>query len=102
MSRAVLQALELALMTFEPDVFLGTYLRSIDDVADHRSILRCCAYSDAAIEHLANLVWDRVSEKRRKNLVCGLQAIKWLLHNRDKKSRRIRPSTVDRLFDIYK
>jgi hypothetical protein len=101
MSHTALQSLELALMTFEPDAFVPKYFRSVDDVAVHRSILRRCAYSDAAIEHLVGLVWDRVSQNRRKNLIYGLQAIKWLLANREKSTRRIPPSTIDRLFDIY-
>jgi len=101
MALTALQSVELTLLTFEPDSFVSKYLRSVDDVAMHRSILRSCVYSDAAVEHLADLVWDRVSEKKRKNLLYGLQAIKWLLQNRDKRNLRILPSTIDRLFELY-
>ncbi len=98
----VLKSLELALMTFGPDVFIPKYLRSVDDVASHRSILRSCAYSDHGIRYLSDLIWERVSERKRKNLIYGLQAIKWLLKNRDEKSSRIAQPTVDCLFELYR
>jgi hypothetical protein len=97
----VLQSLELALMASEPDIFLPKYLHSVDDVGEHRSRLRSCAYSDFAIEHLADLVWGRINQRRRKNLIYGLQAIKWILRHRISETQELPPSVVDRLFELY-
>lgn len=67
---------ELALMTFEPATYFPKYLRSVDDVAAHRSLLRSISYSEFVLEYLADLVWSRVQESRRRNLIYGLNAIK--------------------------
>jgi hypothetical protein len=102
MSDTALRSVELTLMIFEPDTFFPKYLRSVDDVAINRSILRRCTYTDAAIKRLMTLVWDRVSQHKRKNLLYGLQAIKWLLQNRLEQSRDLSQLTTDGLFDVYK
>jgi hypothetical protein len=95
------QRVELALMVFEPAAFFPKYLHTVDDVAAHRSRLRICAYSDFAIEHLIGLVLDRIRASRRRNLIYGLQAIKWLLRNRVEPESPISATIVDRLFDLY-
>ena len=88
-------------MAFEPDTFFPKYLKLLDDVAEHRSRLRGCIYSDFAIEHLSSLLWDTIQRKRRKNLIYGLQAIKWILKNREGTGTSIDSTTVDRLFELY-
>jgi hypothetical protein len=100
-SYTILQSVELALLVFEPDKFISKYISSVDDVAEHRSRLRICAYSDFAVEHFAELIWERVRQKRRKNLVHGLRAIKWVLRNRVSATGPIPSSIVDRLFELY-
>jgi len=88
-------------MVFEPATFFPRYLHSVDDVATHRSRMRVCAYSDFAVEYLTQLVWDRVVQTRRKNLIYGLQAIKWILRNRSEDTLPPPTTTVDRLFELY-
>jgi len=95
------ERIELALMVFDPAVFFPKYLRSVDDVAAHRSRVRICSYSDFAIEYLTGLVFDRVRQSRRRNLIYGLQAIKWLLRNRNENDLPIPEAIVDRLFELY-
>jgi hypothetical protein len=95
------QRIELALMAFEPTAFFPKYLHSIDDVAVHRSRVRATFYSEFAVEYLIDLVWARVHESRRRNLIHGLNAIKWVLRNRNERTSRIPRATVDRLFELY-
>lgn len=95
------QQLELALMVFEPDTFFPKYLQSLDDVAKHRSRLRLCRYSNLAVEHVATLLWDTINRKRRKNIIYGLRALKWMLNNRGDGTYPIESTTVDRLFELY-
>lgn len=101
MSYADWQRVEIGLLVFEPVTFFPRYLKSIDDVAALRSQLRNCEYCDFAIEYLTHLVFARVLQSRRKNLLYGLQAIKWVLRNRSGDSLSISASTVDRLFELY-
>jgi hypothetical protein len=96
----VSQRLELALIVFEPDTFFPKYLRSLEDVAEHRARLRMCCYSDFAVEHLITLLWNTIQRKRRKNLIYGLRALKWMLKNR-REAAPIKSTTVDRLFELY-
>jgi len=100
-SYTVSQRVELALMAFEPNTFFPRYLHSLDDVAEHRDRLRTCTYSDFAVEHLTELVWKRVNQARRKNLIYGLLAIKWILRNRNESTDPICAATVDRVFELY-
>src|SRR2546426_7165913 len=88
-------------MAFEPTTFFPRYLRSIDDVAAHRSRIRATPYSEFAVEYLIDLVWARLRESRRRNLIHGLNAIKWILRNRSEETIRIPAATVDRLFELY-
>jgi hypothetical protein len=98
---SVRHRIELALMPFEPRTFFPKYLHSLDDVAVHRSLVRATAYSEFAVEYLTDLVWARVHESRRRNLIHGLNAIKWVLRNRNARTSQIPASTVDRLFELY-
>jgi hypothetical protein len=95
------RSIELALMLFDPDEFMPKILRSVDDVADHRSRLRHCTYTNFAVTHLIHLVWKRIHEKRRKNLLYGLQAIKWLLNNRTDRAGPLEPRITDHLFELH-
>lgn len=88
-------------MVFEPDTFFPKYLQSLDDVAEHRARLRMCGYSDFAVEHLTTLLWDTIQRKRRKNLIHGLRALKWILKNRGEAAIPIESTTIDRLFELY-
>ena len=101
MPYSVRQRIELALMAFEPSTFFPKYLHSIDDVAAHRSRVRATPYSEFAVEYLFDLVWARVHELRRRNLIHGLNAIKWVLRTRNERTTRIPEATVDRLFELY-
>ena len=101
MPYTVQQRIELALMSFEPSTFFPKYLHSIDDVAAHKSRVRATPYGEFAVEYLIDLVWARVHELRRRNLIHGLNAIKWVLRNRNEQSTRIPVPTVDRLFELY-
>lgn len=95
------ERVELALMVFEPAEYFPKYLRTVDDVAEHRHLLEMCDYDDFAIEYLIRLVFDRIGESRRTNLIYGLKAIKWQLYNRSASSPAITAQIVDQLFEIY-
>jgi hypothetical protein len=101
MPYSVLQQIDLALMPLEPGTFFPKYLRSIDDVATYRARLRATPYSEFVVEYLIDLVWARVHESRRRNLIHGLNAIKWAIRNRNEQSTQIPGPTVDRLFELY-
>lgn len=101
MRRSVSRQVELGLMIFDPDTFFPRYFHSVDDVALHRSLLRSCRYTEFAIDHLADLVLRRVEELRRRNLLYGLQAIKWMLKNAQVEGINISKRCVDRLFELY-
>ena len=93
--------IEVALMWSDPGTFFPKYLRSLDDVAAHRRYIRSTPYSEYAVEYLSDLLWVRVSESRRRNLIHGLNAIKSILRNRNAGMGRIPEATVDRLFELY-
>lgn len=101
MNSSHVQKLELALMAFEPETLFPRYLHSIDDVAAHRGLLRATPYSVFVVEYLIDLVWARVHESRRRNLIYGLNAIKWVIRNSDERTTKMPESTVDRLFELY-
>jgi hypothetical protein len=96
-----IRRIELALMPSDPRTFFPRYLHSVDDVAAHRSHVRSTPYSEYAVEYLLDLVWGRVNESRRRNLVHGLNAVKSILRNRNADLRPIPDTTVDRLFEVY-
>jgi hypothetical protein len=95
------QRVDLALMAFAPATYFPKYLHSIDDVALHRARMRAVPYSEFAVAYLTDLVWHRVHESRRRNLIHGLNAIKWTIRNRDAVAEPIPATTVDLLFELY-
>ncbi len=101
MSYTCSERVDLALMAFQPETYFPKYLHSIDDVASHRARMRGVPYSEFAVGYLVDLVWHRVHEARRRNLIHGLNAIKWTIRNRDAMAAPIPATTVDRLFELF-
>jgi hypothetical protein len=97
-----MERVELALMVFEPAEFFPKYLRTVDDVAEHRHLLEMCDYDDFAIEYLINLVLTKASDSREPNLIHALRLIQWILGNGSVNDPPPPVNIVDRLFDLYR
>lgn len=96
-----LEQIDLALMTFEPERYLRSKLKSVDDVHLLRHYVRQFPNTEQVLDHLIDLVWERVSEGRRRNIESSLRTIKVVLLKCSDVASPLSMDLTERLFELY-